>query len=185
ATSPVRSWNSRPSLSSCPRRFEHPSDVRDTNRPTAPSIRTRSSHRPRSAGPPGTPSYTQPTVAGAEISGPPRPRESLEHTHPVSSLPPELSELKQSLVTYGIPDLTGTSLGSSKEREEFRRTIQSVILLYEPRLKKLYVSLRDQTEAIDRTIRFHIEAILQAEPAPEPVAFDSTLRLTTGSFEVK
>jgi type VI secretion system protein ImpF len=99
--------------------------------------------------------------------------------------PPELSELKQSLVTYGIPDLTGTSLGSSKEREEFRRTIQSVILLYEPRLKKLYVSLRDQTEAIDRTIRFHIEAILQAEPAPEPVAFDSTLRLTTGSFEVK
>ncbi len=99
--------------------------------------------------------------------------------------PPELSELKQSLVTYGIPDLTGTALGSSKEREEFRRTIQSVILLYEPRLKKLYVSLRDQTEAIDRTIRFHIEAILQAEPAPEPVAFDSTLRLTTGSFEVK
>jgi len=99
--------------------------------------------------------------------------------------PPELSELKQSLVTYGIPDLTGTSLGSSKEREEFRRTIQSVILLYEPRLKKLHVSLRDQTEAIDRTIRFHIEAILQAEPAPEPVAFDSTLRLTTGSFEVK
>lgn len=99
--------------------------------------------------------------------------------------PPELSELKQSVVNYGIPDLTGASLGASKEREEFRRTIQSVILLYEPRLKKLYVSLHDQTAAIDRTIRFHIEAILQAEPAPEPVAFDSTLLLTTGSFEVK
>jgi type VI secretion system protein ImpF len=99
--------------------------------------------------------------------------------------PPELTELKQSLVNYGIPDLTGSSLGSSKEREEFRRTIQSVILLHEPRLKKVNVSLRDQAEPIDRTIRFHIEAILQAEPAPEPVAFDSTLRLITGSFEVK
>jgi type VI secretion system protein ImpF len=98
--------------------------------------------------------------------------------------PPELAELKQSLVNYGIPDLTGAFLGSTREREEFRRTIQAVILLYEPRLKKLSVTLRDQ-EAIDRTIRFHIEATLQAEPTPEPVAFDSMLRLTTGTFEVK
>jgi len=99
--------------------------------------------------------------------------------------PAELAELRQSLVNYGIPDLTGSSLGSSKEREEFRRTIQAIIVLFEPRLKKLYVSLHDQSEAMDRTIRFHIEAILQAEPAPEPVAFDSTLRLSTGSFEVR
>ena len=101
------------------------------------------------------------------------------------SWPAELPELKQSVVNYGIPDLTGTPLASSREREEFRRTIQSVILLYEPRLKKLKVTLGDQADAIDRTIRFRLEAILQAEPAPEPVAFDSTLRLTTGSFEVK
>jgi type VI secretion system protein ImpF len=98
--------------------------------------------------------------------------------------PPELSELRQSLVNYGIPDLTGAFLGSSRDREEFRRTIQAVILLFEPRLKKLSVTLNDQ-EATDRTIRFHIEATLQAEPAPEPVAFDSMLRLTTGTFEVK
>jgi type VI secretion system protein ImpF len=97
----------------------------------------------------------------------------------------ELAELKQSLVNYGIPDLTGASLGSSKERDEFRRTVQSVITLYEPRLKNLSVSIHGQSEAADRTIRFHIEAVLQAEPAPEPVAFDSTLLLTTGSFEVK
>src|SRR5262249_54464192 len=94
-------------------------------------------------------------------------------------------ELKHSVVNYGIPDLTGASLGSSREREEFRRTIQTVITLYEPRLKKLTVSLHGQADVIDRTIRFHIEAVLLAEPAPEPVAFDSTLLLTTGSFEVK
>ena len=45
--------------------------------------------------------------------------------------------------------------------------------------------LVDQPDPIDRTIRFHIDAILQAEPAPEPIQFDSTLRLTTGTFEVK
>ncbi len=97
----------------------------------------------------------------------------------------DLAELKHSLASYGIPDLTGLSLGSPKDREEFRRTIQAVILQFEPRLKKLSVRLIDQTETMERTIRFHIEAVLQAEPAPEPIAFDSTVRLTTGSFEVK
>jgi type VI secretion system protein ImpF len=99
--------------------------------------------------------------------------------------PAELTELNQSLVSYGITDLTGLSPGTSKEREEFRRGIQSVIVQFEPRLKNLSVRLVDQTESIERTIRFHIEAVLQAEPAPEPVAFDSTVRLTTGTFEVK
>ncbi len=97
----------------------------------------------------------------------------------------ELKELKQSLVNYGIPDLTGLALGAAKEREEFRRGIEAVILQFEPRLKKLSVQLIDPAETSERTIRFHIEALLQAEPAPEPVAFDSTVRLTTGTFEVK
>src|SRR3954454_17631992 len=66
--------------------------------------------------------------------------------------PAELKELKQSMVNYGIPDLTGASLGSGKEREEFRRTVQAVIAIYEPRLKKLSVSLRDRADALDRTI---------------------------------
>jgi len=97
----------------------------------------------------------------------------------------EFKELKQSLVNYGIPDLTGLSLGGPKEREEFRRTIQAVIRQFEPRLKKLEVRIIDQADTIERTIRFHIEAVLQAEPAPEPIAFDSTVRLTTGSVDVK
>ena len=45
------------------------------------------------------------------------------------------------------------------------------------RLKKLSVRLLDQADPTDRTIRFRIDAILQAEPAPEPIQFDSTLRL--------
>ncbi|ODT96336.1 MAG: hypothetical protein ABS79_08080 [Planctomycetes bacterium SCN 63-9] len=99
--------------------------------------------------------------------------------------PPALKELKQSLVNYGIPDLTGASLGSSKEREEFCRVIQGVISQFDRRLKKLSVRLGDQSESLDRAIRFTIDAILQAEPTPEPIIFDSTLQLATGTFEVK
>lgn len=99
--------------------------------------------------------------------------------------PPALKELKQSLVNYGIPDLTGSSLGTSKEREEFCRIIQAVISQFDRRLKKLNVRLTDQSENLDRSIRFTIDAVLQAEPTPEPIVFDSTLQLATGTFEVK
>jgi type VI secretion system protein ImpF len=98
---------------------------------------------------------------------------------------PEMKQLKKSLVNYGLPDLTGSSPVSPKDREEFRRTIEAVVKQYETRLRKLRVRLIDSPNSIDRTIRFHIDAVLQAEPAPEPISFDSTLRLATGSFEVK
>jgi type VI secretion system protein ImpF len=98
--------------------------------------------------------------------------------------PPQLQELERSLMSYGIPDLTGASVGSAKERDEFRRTVQAIIARYERRLMKLNVRLVDVTESPDRAIRFQIDAVLWAEPAPEPIHFDSTLRLTTGTFEV-
>ena len=40
-------------------------------------------------------------------------------------------------------------------------------------------------EPADRTFRFKIDAMLIAEPAPEPIVFDSELRPGTGDFEVK
>jgi type VI secretion system protein ImpF len=98
---------------------------------------------------------------------------------------PAMKHLKRSLVNYGIPDLTGSSPVSPQDREEFRRTIEAVVKQNETRLKKLRVRLTDSPHSIDRAIHFHIDAVLQAEPAPEPISFDSTLRLATGSFEVK
>jgi type VI secretion system protein ImpF len=116
-------------------------------------------------------------------------REDLEHLLNTrvrcAPWPPSLKELKQSLVNYGLPDLTGASLGTSKEREEFCRVIQGVISVFDRRLKKLSVRLGDQSETADRAIRFTIDAVLQAEPTPEPIVFDSTLQLATGTFEVK
>jgi type VI secretion system protein ImpF len=34
-------------------------------------------------------------------------------------------------------------------------------------------------------LRFRIDALLQAEPAPEPIVFDSALQPVTGNVEVK
>lgn len=99
-------------------------------------------------------------------------------------VPAGLTELKQSLVNYGLPDFTGTPVGSARDREGLVRAIQAVLRQHEPRFKKVDVKLLDNAEPLDRTLRFRIDALLHAEPAPEPVVFDSTLRPATGDFEV-
>jgi type VI secretion system protein ImpF len=96
-----------------------------------------------------------------------------------------LAELERSLVNYGIPDFTGANMCSAEVREEFRRTVEEVIRRSEPRFKSVSVRLLDNTEPLDRTLRFRIDALLRADPAPEPVVFDSALEPGTGTFEVK
>jgi type VI secretion system protein ImpF len=99
--------------------------------------------------------------------------------------PPDLKELKQSLATYGIPDFLGLSMATVKDRENFCRTLQVVIKQYEPRFKTVTVQLQSNAESLDRTLRFRIDALLHADPAPEPVVFDSALEPATGVFAVK
>lgn len=100
-------------------------------------------------------------------------------------IPAGLKELKQSLVNHGMPDFSGMPIGSAREREALARTLQGVIRQHEPRFKRVEVRLLENAEPLDRTLRFRIEALLHAEPAPEPVVFDSLLKPTTGDFEVK
>jgi type VI secretion system protein ImpF len=100
--------------------------------------------------------------------------------------PGELKELKQSLVNYGIPDLTGVSVGSKEDQEKFARTVRDAILMYEPRMLAPRVQFPNfASDSVERSIRFTIIASLQAEPAPEPIEYDSTLDPTTGTFQVK
>jgi type VI secretion system protein ImpF len=99
--------------------------------------------------------------------------------------PEDLEELELSLVNYGIPDITGAELRSARDRERFRQIVEQVIRHFEPRFKTLTVEMLDPAEPLDRTLRFRIDALLHAEPAPEPVVFDSSLQPATGNFEIK
>lgn len=101
------------------------------------------------------------------------------------AFPPRLDELELSLVNYGIPDFTGIRYASANEREEFRRIIETVVRKFEPRFKRVNVKLVDNADSLDRTCRFRIDALLFAEPAPEPVVFDTTLEPATGDFHLK
>lgn len=101
------------------------------------------------------------------------------------SWPPDLEQLEMSLVNYGIPDFTGIQFASPAAREELRAIIERIIRKFEPRFKSVRVGVVDDTESLTRTFHFRIDALLYAEPAPEPVVFDTVLEATTGDFEVK
>jgi type VI secretion system protein ImpF len=102
----------------------------------------------------------------------------------VVTWPPSLKELDTSILNYGIPEFTGANMATPKDREDFCKRIERIIQRNEPRFKSVKVKLIDNTEQLDRTLRFRIDAMLYADPAPEPVYFDSTLKPATGTFDV-
>jgi type VI secretion system protein ImpF len=101
------------------------------------------------------------------------------------SLPPRLPELTQSLLSYGVADFSGTGPATSKQREAFCRVLEEIIRLNEPRLLEVRVELAANPEPGDRTLRFRIDALLRADPAPEPVIFDSALEPVSHTFAVQ
>ena len=115
-----------------------------------------------------------------------RDLENLLNTRQRCLSPPEhLKELEKSLVNYGIPDLTASNMGSAQDREKLCGLLQKIIARHEPRFKTVRVKLQDSDQELDRTLRFRIDALLLVDPAPEPIVFDSVLKTTTGTFEVR
>jgi type VI secretion system protein ImpF len=114
-----------------------------------------------------------------------RDLEALLNTHHCCRSPPaELTLLPHSLFDYGVPDFLTTNAGAASAREEYRRDVEDIIRRFEPRFKVVKVSLVDEDARADRTLRFRIEALMYAEPAPERVSFDSLLDPSSHSFAV-
>ena len=97
-------------------------------------------------------------------------------------IPSHLEELETSLLNYGIPDFTGAVFANEDDRKDLRRIIERIIRQFEPRFKEVTVHLDTKSTSNDRVIRFRIDALLHADPAPEPVVFDSQLEPSSNMF---
>jgi type VI secretion system protein ImpF len=94
-----------------------------------------------------------------------------------------LEEAPRSVAFYGLPDFTGFSATSPKEQKEMTDRIETAIKNFEPRFLDVKVTL-DPPDNLDRQLKFRIEARLDVDPVPEPIAFDSVLQLGGGGFVV-
>lgn len=114
-----------------------------------------------------------------------RDLEALLNTRPCSTTwSPEFAELNSSILNYGAVAITGADLSTDDNRERFRAAVEQAIRRFEPRFLKVTVSLVEDAERMNRTLRFRIEALVQAKPMPEPLIFDSVLDPSTQDVTV-
>lgn len=99
--------------------------------------------------------------------------------------PADLEQLGVSLLNYGLPDLATVNISSIEKKREFTRNLERILKDYEPRFKSVKVTAIDNRESTDRTLRFRIDAVLWADPAPQVVVFDSVLEPISRSVNVQ
>jgi type VI secretion system protein ImpF len=101
------------------------------------------------------------------------------------SWPSGYSELKLSPLAFGIPDFTVGGVTDARDRQRLCQQIEDTIRLFEPRFASVHVSLSDKADDLDANLRLRIEALLHAEPAPEPIAFDTMIDPSTADALVR
>lgn len=97
----------------------------------------------------------------------------------------EYNELQISLLNYGLPDLATVNISDTMKRRAFVEQLESLLIEFEPRFKSVSVSYLENSDNLDRTLRFRIDATLYADPAPEVVVFDSVLEPVTRTVNVE
>ena len=87
----------------------------------------------------------------------------------------EFTQLETSVLNYGLPDLATVNIVDLEKKKEFTQNLERILRTYEPRFKTVKVNYQDNQDGTDRTLRFRIDATLDADPAPEVIIFDSIL----------
>lgn len=94
------------------------------------------------------------------------------------------SLLYRSLFNYGLPDISNLSIQAVADQNRLLRMMEQTISAYEPRIKGARVTLESAGPS-SRVLRFVIEGLLEMDPAPERVSFDTTLELSSREYEIK
>ncbi len=93
-------------------------------------------------------------------------------------------EIERSVFTYGLPDISSIGVHSTHDQAKLKRALERAVSLFEPRIKGARVVMEVFGRG-SRAIRFHIQGMLDVDPAPEPVAFDTVLELPSYQYAVK
>lgn len=93
-------------------------------------------------------------------------------------------QARDSMLSYGIPDLSSLGLANPDDRALLRNRISESIARHEPRLTQVRVTL-DVPRDTERLLRFRVDAVLRAHPSRPPVIFDALLQLSTNQYQVK
>ena len=89
----------------------------------------------------------------------------------------------QTVINFGIPDLSGLSLLNPDDREYLRERVRRAIECHEPRLTRVRITLELPRDG-ERLLRFRVDAVLKVHPHKPPVSFDATLQLSSNAYQI-
>ena len=96
-----------------------------------------------------------------------------------------LEEVRKSLYTFGMPDITSMSRDSLPARTQLLQQVEETLAMFEPRLGQVRISMVEvDGELHRRELRFVVEATLRLDPTPEQVMFDTVLHFSSGQIDV-
>jgi type VI secretion system protein ImpF len=90
----------------------------------------------------------------------------------ITALPDGLSQLVDSVATYGLKDFTGENTSSQDVKQAIRKDVERAIARFEPRLKNVKVAVETGSKK-ERNLSFRISAMLVVDPIREPVTLDT------------
>src|ERR1700744_4026257 len=83
-----------------------------------------------------------------------RDLEALLNTRRLHITPPlGLTQLRQSLLSYGMADFIGANMVTREQRQVFAAKIEESIRIFEPRFRNLSVSVLDPRDTAERVLR--------------------------------
>lgn len=114
-----------------------------------------------------------------------RDLEWLLNTHqPVLALE-EDSQLENSLLRYGLPDISALSARNVQDRKRLTEAIHTIIEKFEPRIANVRVSLVEMGETKLPVLTFVIEGALRMDPGAEYVSFNTVLDLANKEYKIQ
>jgi type VI secretion system protein ImpF len=105
-------------------------------------------------------------------------------------LPDDLSEFpeaSQSILTYGLPDLSTYSWRNAVDSNAIARLLEETIRRFEPRLRESSVKVTaiPTNDVDDFRLRFRIDATLEVLPIVQPVSFDTAVDFDASRISVR
>jgi len=99
----------------------------------------------------------------------------------------ELVEARESILTYGMPELSSYSWTSAKDARTIGALVERAVRRFEPRLvpNSIKCEVKASESVDDFSLRIRIEAILHVEPITEPVTFDASVDFDGGGLHIE
>ena len=96
-----------------------------------------------------------------------------------------LEEYSNTVLSYGVFDLSIFNAESSEDKEQFKNQLEKVIAIYEPRLKNVSIELLKNNNESNGQIYFYIKGVVYLNQEQINIKFQSVLDNISARFKMK